>query len=439
MEAADLGKIINLEAMGLHLASFLCLVNLPLTVLDAQGEEVSLPGLQAPPCLYCSLMQSCAQGSERCRRFRRQAGEQAAQLGECYIARCPAGFIEIVAPIMYRDVYLGLVSCGPVMMWDWDEVALREIMSLTEDIPVSREALLVASQKVAVYDSKKVNAIADLLFMTVSHIAAEGLITLKSRKELTTQQSQIAQRIFDRKQNEDRLKALEPEGDTLFYPLQKEYELVGKVRMGDRTGAKAILNDLLGDIFFNNAGDMELLKARVVELVVVVSRAAVESGASLDKMLTLNNQVVTQIHGLKDFEELCRGVVNVLDAMMDTLYDVRNIRNARTMTLVMAYIRDHYGENLTLDAVAGHVYLSPYYISHLFKEELGLTFVEYLTRVRIEQARHLLRTTGLSIRAIASQVGYDDPGYFAKVFRKHLHISPKKYRDGGRAKQDSPI
>ena len=116
MEAADLGKIINLEAMGLHLASFLCMVNLPLTVLDAQGEEVSLPGLQSPPCLYCSLMQSCAQGIERCRRFRRQAGEQAAQLGECYIARCPAGFIEIVAPIMYRDVYLGLVSCGPVMM-----------------------------------------------------------------------------------------------------------------------------------------------------------------------------------------------------------------------------------------------------------------------------------------------------------------------------------
>ena len=139
------------------------------------------------------------------------------------------------------------------------------------------------------------SAIADLLFMTVSHIAAEGLITLKSRKELTAQQAQIAQRIFDRKENEDRLRALEPQGEALFYPLQKEYELVGKVRMGDRTGAKAILNDLLGDIFFNNAGDMELLKARVVELVVVVSRAAVESGASLDKMLALNNQVVTPV------------------------------------------------------------------------------------------------------------------------------------------------
>jgi two-component system response regulator YesN len=215
--------------------------------------------------------------------------------------------------------------------------------------------------------------------MTVSHIAAEGMITLKSRKELTAQQSQIAEHIFERKQGEDRLRALEPAQEKRLYPLQKEYELVGKVRMGDRTGAKAILNDLLGDIFFNNAGDMELIKARVIELVVVVSRAAVESGASLDKMLNLNSQVVSQIQGLKEFEELCMGVVKVLDAMMDTLYDVRNIRNARTMALVMAYIREHYAENITLDAVAGHVYLSPYYISHLFREELGITLYHELT------------------------------------------------------------
>jgi len=431
METADIREIVNLETMGLHLSSFQYMADLPIGVLDAKGEIVELPGLAASPCLYCSLMQSCPLGNARCREFRVQAGEQAAKLGECYIARCPSGLIEIVAPLMYRDIYLGMVCCGPVMMWEWDEVALREIISLTEDIPVSREALLVASQKVPSCDSKKVNALADLLFMTVSHIAAEGMITLKSRKELTVQQSQIAEHIFERKQDEDRLKALEPGKEKLFYPLQKEYELVGKVRMGDRTGAKAILNDLLGDIFFNNAGDMELIKARVIELVVVVSRAAVESGASLDKMLNLNSQVVSQIQGLHEFEELCMGVVKVLDAMMDTLYDVRNIRNARTMALVMAFIREHYSENITLDAVASHVYLSPYYISHLFREELGITFVEYLTRVRIEQAKHLLRCSGLSIRAIAGQVGYDDPGYFAKVFRKQVRMSPKAYRDGG--------
>ena len=69
--------------------------------------------------------------------------------------------IEIVAPVMYRDVYLGMVCCGPLMMWEWDEVALKEIVNLTENVPVSREALLVASQKVMSCDSQKVNALAD--------------------------------------------------------------------------------------------------------------------------------------------------------------------------------------------------------------------------------------------------------------------------------------
>ena len=433
MGERKLSDVLNVEVLKLHLSNFTAIAQLPLSVWDVQGNAVTMPGEPVKECLYCAQVQSCPQGQERCLKFRLQAGEQSAKLGECYIARCPAGLIEIVAPVMYKDIYLGFISCGPLMMWEWDEVALKEIMSLTQDLPVSRESLLVASQKVPVYESKKVNAIADLLFMTVSYIALEGMLALQQRKELTQQQSEIAQHVFDRKQGEDRLKALEGDKKQVLYPLQKEYELLGRVRMGDRTGAKAILNDLLGDIFFHNAGDMELIKARVIELVVVVSRAAVESGASLDKLLGLNSRVVAQINGLRDFEELCMGVVKVLDSMMDTLYDVHNIRNARTMTLVMSYIREHYGEDLTLDTVAGHVYLSPYYVSHLFKDELGLTFVQYLTRVRVEQAKQLLRNPGLSIRAVANQVGYDDPGYFAKVFRRVAQISPKEFRDGGQA------
>jgi len=78
--------------------------------------------------------------------------------------------------------------------------------------------------------------------------------------------------------------------------------------------------------------------------------------------------------------------------------------------------------------VARKVYISPYYLSHLFREELNITFLEYLTMVRMEEAKKLLKDTSLSIVAIASQVGYEDASYFSKVFKKYVGISPAQYR-----------
>ena len=78
--------------------------------------------------------------------------------------------------------------------------------------------------------------------------------------------------------------------------------------------------------------------------------------------------------------------------------------------------------------MAQQISISPYYLSHMFREELAITFVEYLTMVRMEEAKKLLKDPSLSIVAIASQVGYEDASYFSKVFKKHVGMSPNRYR-----------
>lgn len=94
----------------------------------------------------------------------------------------------------------------------------------------------------------------------------------------------------------------------------------------------------------------------------------------------------------------------------------------------MKYIRENYNRNLTLENVAQQIYISPYYLSHMFREELGITFVEYLTMVRMEEAKKLLMDPSLSVVAVASQVGYEDASYFSKVFKKYVGVSPNRYR-----------
>ncbi|NLU36327.1 MAG: helix-turn-helix transcriptional regulator [Clostridiales bacterium] len=78
--------------------------------------------------------------------------------------------------------------------------------------------------------------------------------------------------------------------------------------------------------------------------------------------------------------------------------------------------------------MAEKIYISPYYLSHLFKEELGITFLEYLTRIRMEEAKKLLMDRSLTILDISLRIGYDDPGYFSKVFKKKIGVSPSQYR-----------
>jgi len=77
--------------------------------------------------------------------------------------------------------------------------------------------------------------------------------------------------------------------------------------------------------------------------------------------------------------------------------------------------------------------VSESHISHLFGKELGITFSSYLTKVRIEKAKQMLISEDYSVSTIAEMVGYDQSGYFSKVFKKHVGITPGKFRRGDEA------
>lgn len=428
MTEFDLKEIIDLKELKRILNSFVLATGLGAIFVNAQGETVVVPEAYEGHCPFCRIVRRDPEGVRRCTESMNKAGKLAAQLGEPYITRCHAGLIEFAAPVMFKDIYLGSISCGPVLMWEWDEVALQEFMNLTQDLDINREAMLVSSRKIKVLTGRDVQAAADLLYIVANHIAKTGMITLQQRRELSKQQAKLAEMIFEQKRAEEKIRLLESRVQASGYPMDKENELLSRVRMGDRPGAKEMLNHILSSIFLRSNGDIELIKARVLELVIVVSRAAVEGGASLDKLLGLNYGFISELAVKKDFDDICLWIVKVLDTFMDTVYESRNIKNSKLLSDAMNYIRANYRENLSLENVAQQVFISPFYLSHLFKEELGITFVEYLTRIRMEEAKRLLKEPRLSIVAIASEVGYEDASYFSKVFKKNLSISPNQYR-----------
>ncbi len=102
--------------------------------------------------------------------------------------------------------------------------------------------------------------------------------------------------------------------------------------------------------------------------------------------------------------------------------------HAHVLKRACDYIAAHYMQTITLEQVAEQVALAPTYFSRIFKQQMGCTFVEYLTQVRLEEARRLLRTTGMSVTEISYAVGYQSPNYLSELFRAVEGVTASAYR-----------
>lgn len=95
---------------------------------------------------------------------------------------------------------------------------------------------------------------------------------------------------------------------------------------------------------------------------------------------------------------------------------------------MLKFISENYDQNISLGDIAKHCNYSADYVRHLFKKHTGKTFGNYLTDLRISQARLLLASTDKSVSQIAARVGFDNPDYFTNVFKKKTGLSPREYR-----------
>ena len=94
----------------------------------------------------------------------------------------------------------------------------------------------------------------------------------------------------------------------------------------------------------------------------------------------------------------------------------------------MKFVETHYNEDISMDEVAKQVNVSYHYFSKIFKSQMGKSFTDYLTDLRIEKSMKMLQTTPLSIKEISSEIGYNDPNYYCKIFKKVTGVTPTEFR-----------
>ncbi|GAB6158166.1 hypothetical protein JCM39194_13660 [Desulfotomaculum varum] len=92
------------------------------------------------------------------------------------------------------------------------------------------------------------------------------------------------------------------------------------------------------------------------------------------------------------------------------------------------YIHDNFKQKLTLQMVSAHVFMNPQYFSRIFKKEVGVTYTDYVNKLKIDYACKLLKTTNYPVYRISSECGFADPSYFNRVFVQLMNMTPKAYR-----------
>ena len=106
-----------------------------------------------------------------------------------------------------------------------------------------------------------------------------------------------------------------------------------------------------------------------------------------------------------------------------------DIGGAYTIQLALTYIQDNYRQEISLQEVANYAHMSKNYFSEQFKKRTGFNFIDFVIRLRIHYAKHLLETTSMRVVDIGEQSGFNSPKHFLKLFKRMTHATPGEYRE----------
>ncbi|MDI3547543.1 MAG: two-component system, response regulator YesN [Halanaerobiales bacterium] len=387
---------------------------------DAGGKELfSHPG-EDESCSFCQLVKEFDQGKEDCRQSYLYGGLQAEKLSDYYIYFCPYGLVNWAVPVLEDNKMKYFFTGGPVLMHKVDDSLIEDIIQQNPLLKHRFNDLKISLNKHEVIDTIRVRYLADLLLRLAKNLMVENIVRLERQQEMNVINARIAETIHGLKKGEINL-------ENGLYPFEKENELILKVKLADKQGAREILNEILGFIYFQSGGKFAIVKSKAIELMVVLARAAIEANADLEIIFGLEYMYLEHIDGVSDIDELSEWLTKVLDRFIECAFSIQNVKNKDIIYKAMSYIRENYDKNISLDEVASEVGLNPSYFSKLFKDEMKISYTDYLNRVRIEAGKQLLKE-GHSLVNVAQLVGFNDQSYFSKVFKKIEGVSPGKWR-----------
>lgn len=221
---------------------------------------------------------------------------------------------------------------------------------------------------------------------------------------------------------------VEPKQGIENYVYEKQLRhLIREVKVGTTESIEAEISGLM-DALKKNSSGISQIQQLYMEFLVELSRLA--RGHQLyDEVDFANINIKEELAGFSSTEMFGERIMSLCTLLNQKINDNRFDSTQKLAQDAKQYIMDHYAESsLSVDDICTHLGVGTSYFSSVFKKDTGMSFVSYLTEIRMNEAQRLLDTTNEKSYVIANMVGYDEPNYFSYVFKKQFGVSPSKYR-----------
>jgi YesN/AraC family two-component response regulator len=192
--------------------------------------------------------------------------------------------------------------------------------------------------------------------------------------------------------------------------------------------ARLIFAELYREMETTLGPDLQAIKDYFQGIIAVLRHVFYENAPEKAEQIWNSGEFVRQIGDIADPNELLPIFTEIIDKLTGLIINGVNPEKNPEIRAAVAYMKQNYHRDLSLTGIAMEVAISPGYLSKLFKECRNQTVMDFLERIRIEQALKLLNESTLSIKEIAGKVGFKDPNYFSKVFKKVTNTSPSEFR-----------
>ena len=188
--------------------------------------------------------------------------------------------------------------------------------------------------------------------------------------------------------------------------------------------------DQLVESFQRNGGRVEVCHAAMHRLLADSLNALDDLGVDYSRVPDFGPNPFEQLGRLKTLQELRHWFGEFLDRVTRHIEARRTSHSTRKAAEAEEYVKSHFAEpRLSLSRICRELSISKSYFSPMFKTQTGMTFVEYLTALRMEHAKELLSTEDLRSYEIADRVGFSDPHYVSLTFKKQIGLTPTEYRE----------
>lgn len=339
--------------------------------------------------------------------------QESVRWGEPYVFFLAPGVISWVVPLLDgEDLHGGLLG-GEVLTDESERPAAIEYLV---DAGCSPRTARTFAQQLPIWPQDQPRAAAQALYELFYAVSGWKPVLLVRNRENAAQQRQIAEEIQQRKGS-----------DRPAYPYDEERLLLSLIRVGDRNGARRVLNRLLAAMFVYSP-KLAVVRARAIEMMGYLVRAAVEDSPLLEPLIEENHRRIERIIAANDFDVLCEALRDALDSFMEGIFRQGYNRTNDAVRRVMDHVSAHFAQPLTLADCARVAGLSPFRTAHLVREHTGRSVMQHVKRLRIQRAQHLLETTRMSGADIAIEVGFHDQSHFVRHFRTVTGTTPARYR-----------